>query len=236
MPKRIPEPTIKVSTPEYEISDNTAMIKAQRLMKELKAYGTAKNFAQKCAEVGFQEGLSPTRRWRAILKMPQLREDLLGAWYDRKGQLMLKPDPKKTATVQLWFLASNTPPIGATDDSWTALFLTMISLQRREFLNPQTANHQPGTVINLVKVTLHALQRMIQRGFVLTEKGEISFIQLLECLTQVWAIADDRYREEGTLPAEYKIDYQGAIFVVKASEDYWGKIAMTLVTMYPGKA
>ena len=65
MPKRIPEPTIKVSTPEYEISDNTAMIKAQRLMKELKAYGTAKNFAQKCAEVGFQEGLSPTRRWRA---------------------------------------------------------------------------------------------------------------------------------------------------------------------------
>jgi len=76
---------------------------------------------------------------------------------------------------------------------------------------------------------------MIQRGFVLTENGEISFMQLLECLMQVWVHADERYREECALPAEYKIEYEGAIFVIKAAEDYWGQVAMTLVTMLPPK-
>jgi TPP-dependent indolepyruvate ferredoxin oxidoreductase alpha subunit len=111
----------------------------------------------------------------------------------------------------------------------------MVALGRREILNPQTAVNQLGTVIPLVRVTLHALQRMIQRGFVLTENEEISFSQLLECLVQVWARADHHYYEEGVLPVEYKIEYEGAIFVIKAHEDYQGDVAMTLVTMLPTK-
>jgi hypothetical protein len=235
MAKRIPEPTITFTTPTYAISDHTAMNKARRLMKELKEYAGVKTFEQNFITVGFRPDVSPTKRWQAILKMPKIRDDLFGAWYDKKGQIMARPDPKKTATVQLWFLASNTPPIGATDDSWTSLSLTMVALGRREILNPQTAVNQLGTVIPLVRVTLHALQRMIHRGFVLTENEEISFSQLLECLVQVWARADHHYYEEGVLPAEYKIEYEGAIFVIKAHEDYQGDVAMTLVTMLPTK-
>jgi|AntDeeMinimDraft_5_1070356.scaffolds.fasta_scaffold01779_4 hypothetical protein len=235
MAKRIPAPTITFSTPKYKISNDTAVIKARRLMKELKEYGGAKNFEKNCAAIGFTPDASPTRRWQAILKMPKHRGDLFGAWYDKGDQIMIKPDPKKTTTVRFWFLASNTPPIEATDDTWTALFLTMAVMRRREFLNPQTVNNQTGIAFTLIKVTLHSLQRMIQRGFVLTENGEISFMQLLECLMQVWVHADERYREECALPAEYKIEYEGAIFVIKAAEDYWGQVAMTLVTMLPPK-
>lgn len=236
MAKRIPEPSISVRTPHYEISDQTAMTKARRLMKELKEYAGVKTFEKNFVAMGFRPDLSPTRRWQAVLKMPAARDDLFGAWYDKKGQIMARPDPKKTDSVQLWFLASKTPPIGATDDSWTALNLMMVALRRREVLNPQTAINQLGTVIPLVKVTLHALQRMIQRGFVLTEREEISFSQLLECLVQVWAFADDRYHEERVLPAEYKIQHGGAIFVIKAKENYFsGEVSMTLVTMLPPK-
>jgi hypothetical protein len=70
-------------------------------MKAMKEYAGVKTFEQNFITVGFRPDVSPTKRWQAILKMPKIRDDLFGAWYDKKGQIMARPDPKKTATVQL---------------------------------------------------------------------------------------------------------------------------------------
>lgn len=85
----------------------------------------------------------------------------------------------------------------------------------------------------LLKLTFHVLVRLIQRGRLLSDDGEISYMQLLKLLSEVQHLAEIEYDKQTTFPAEFKVDFMGFTFVVKAVAD---TATMTLVTVYPSKS
>ncbi|WP_166256378.1 hypothetical protein [Marinobacter salicampi] len=244
MGKRVPEPAMKLSVPPYEISDHTAAIKARRLMAKLTDYATADNWGRKNVAMGLNNESSPTRRWKTILNMPKLRNDLLGGWFDRHGRPMPKPDPKTTAKVMVWMLASTKKRIGYMDGDNvfgvvegedSVLFLAGFIFSRNEIRRPDEMGRQVGTAVVMLQVTFHAIQRMIQRGYALTEDGELGYIDLLNCLAYVYSNAKASYEADKSLPATYRVEHEGAVFIVQAKMGRNNEEDMTLVTMLPPK-
>lgn len=228
----IPEPDSTLATPEYEISDHTAALKASRLMQELKDYASPENWHKTLKELGFNQGITNTRRWRRVLKLPQTRKDVIAACLDRNGQVMERPDPKRTAEVMVWLLSSATPEGESSNGSENDLYLSVIGFKRSEVLHPEKTDYMVGASRTMLKISFHALQRMIQRGYGLTKTGTISYRELLRCLTGVWCEACNHRTEKTTLPATFKVEYRGAIFIVKLNEE---DNEMALVTMLPPK-
>lgn len=132
--KRIPEPTIALTPPAYEISDHTAAIKAGRLMGEMKEYGAADRWFRDCAAIRLKPDASNTRRWRAILQIPKVRDDIYRIWLNRKDRLMDKPDPKKTAEVAMMTLVSDSTSANKQQESRKELYLAVFSFIRGDFL------------------------------------------------------------------------------------------------------
>jgi len=56
MARRLPKPAITLTTPTFEISDSTAYIKAQRLMKELKTHANQQNWLRTNQQLGVVSG------------------------------------------------------------------------------------------------------------------------------------------------------------------------------------
>lgn len=232
MTKTIPEPETTLSTPEYAISDHTAALKARRLMTELKEYASSENWAKTNAELGLNGNISNTRRWRKILNMPRSRKDISGSWLDHKGNVMARPDPKKTAEVVVRILAANTRPGNQGGEDERQLYLGTMKFRRNEILRPGRLDKQLGGTYKALRVSFHALQRMVQRGYGLSNDGEIRYRALLDCLASVWEVAYQRFEKETSFPAEYRVEHESAVFVVKV--DNAGS-EMDLVTMLPPK-
>ena len=205
MYKKIPEPKTALATPEYVISDHTAALKARRLMTELKEHASAENWARTNTQLRVKKGISNTRRWRRTLQMPRTRDDILGAWVDGNGEFMRRPDPKKTAEVIIWILAAGATSGKINSAPDAELYLAWISFKRSEVLHPEKVGHKVGPANTMLRITLHAIQRMIQRGYGLTDKGEISYIVLLDCLLMVWQKGRRLLDQETSFPAEYRV-------------------------------
>ena len=231
--RKIPEPSTSMSTPGYAISDQTAALKAGRLMQELKDYASPQNWLHSLGELGFREGISDTRRWRKILRLPQTRKDVIAACLDRNGNVMERPDPKKTAEVMVWLLTASTSdredPEHASENQ---LYLSVIGFKRSEVLHPEKIDYMVGAPRRMLKVSFHAVQRMIQRGYGLTKTGDVSYQELLLCLTGIWGVGFKLRSEQTTFPATLKAVYEDTIFVIKVDDEVK---EMALVTMLPPK-
>lgn len=232
MTKKIPEPETTLATPEYDISDHTAALKARRLMAELKEYASSENWAKTNASLGLAGNISNTRRWRKILNMPRSRKDISGAWFDHKGNMMERPDPKKTAEVLVRILAATSPSGNGDSAQDRELYLGTMKFRRNEILRPGRLDEQLGGAYKALRVSFHALQRMIQRGYGLSKDGELRYRALLDCLASVWEDAYQRFEIETSFPAEYRVEQEGAVFVVKVDN---ASTEMDLVTMLPPK-
>jgi hypothetical protein len=232
MAKTISEPDTFLSTPEYVISDQTAALKTDRLMRELIDYASPENWHRSLKELGFKEGISDTRRWRKILRLPQSRKDIVAACLDRNGEVMEWPDHRKTAEVMVWFLSSGTPEKEVEYARKNQLYLSVIGFKRSEVLHPEKVDYMVGASRTMLKVSFHALQRMIQRGYGLTRTEGVSYRELLLYLTGIWGAAIKHWTDETTFPATFHVEYKDTEFVIKV--DVEGK-EMTLVTMLPPK-
>lgn len=230
MIKRIQEPDLRLVSPTFEISDGTAAIKAKRLMNELKKLGEPEVWFQNCATLGLKANASNTRRWRAILDMPRRRSDVRGIWLDRNGNQMEKPDSRKTAEVAVATLLTDDPQSSQPNQSESELYLGLVNFQRKDFLRAPGHRISPSNAGLILHVSQHVLQRMIQRGFSLTETGEISYRGLIEFFLLIYAEARQKTKEIDQYPATFNVEIEGAVFVVKAPSDH---DVMTLLTMLP---
>ncbi|MBU2952177.1 hypothetical protein [Marinobacter sp. F3R08] len=226
------DPPMKMIVPAYEISDQTAAIKARRLMDEVLNYATPDNLDKSLEDMGMSSDRSGTRRWKILLTLPARRRDLLGVWLDGKGRSMERPDPKKTRTLLLIMLVSS--DLVSVREGSGKLFLSSILFERNQILRAYTSGIKAGKTSAMLTVTLHALQRMIQRGAALTDNGELSYVDLLNHLTNVFVLAQKRFLADKTL-LEHRIEFAGGTFVVRAGESGQGKSELTLVTMLPPK-
>ena len=118
---------------------------------------------------------------------------------------MMRPDPKKTAEVFIWMPASTKLNPKALGEEESAVYLSCIMFKRREILYPEKVDYKPGTAAILLRITLYAIQRMIQRGYALAEDGEISYSELLSCLGYIYSGAIEQYEVAPTLPAENRV-------------------------------
>jgi len=228
MGKQVPEPAIKLSAPDYEISDQTAAIKARRLMGNLMDYGTPENWLRTMQSFGIKPEMSSTRKWKAVLQLPRQRKDSIGYWLNKSGERMEKPHPKETSEVLLFQLITD-----RAGDGDSRLTLTTISLKRTNILSPQRRGSLDSKALAKMTVTFHVLQRMTQRGHALSSNGEISYLKLVEFFTQIWQSAADLCLDQPhSLPAKFEIEHEGAVFIVKATNI---ASAMALVTMLPVK-
>jgi hypothetical protein len=226
----MPKPDTPIRTPTFEVSDQTAAIKARRLMKALWADTSEESLNRREKEIGLFSK-SNTKRWRAVLRFPLRGKNVNGSWFNKAGEVMEKPDPKKTETVFITMLESGTFPgiIDGVECHVEGLFLVSQKYKRSHVLNPRQNIEIPGKSECLLQITFHALQRLIQRGFGLSFNGEIDHKVLIMLLFIVWNVALERHKKQKEFPATFKVEESGATFVVKA-ESY--TTTMTLVTMY----
>ena len=222
-----------VKTAAYEISDETAAIKAKRLMNRLSKHATPENFLKTSERYGLRKGASPTKQWQAVLKMAMRRDDVIACLYDAKMRRLEKPDPKRTKEVVMFLLAQADGFV--TDDEGErqadGLYLGYLSFPRSAMLNPErTSAEDIGALYVMMRVTLHALQRLIQRGHAISKDGEISYQDLLTILLNVGCEAKNRMEQQSEFPATVKVESIGTQFVVKQNTPDG---AMALLTMLP---
>lgn len=221
------EETILVA-PEYELSTHIAETKARRLLAGLSDYASEENWHRINEKLGVAPGLHPKKKWRAILKLPTKRNDIIGMWFDKKEQPMKWPDEKKTDLMTILLLAAGEPK--TREEPEKGLYLAYMVYDRAHVLKPSRPDNQIGRVNVLLKVTFHVLVRLIQRGRLLSVDGEIDYMRLLMLLGEVQNVAEDEYDRLTSFPADIKVDLMGFTFVVKAVAD---TATMTLVTVYP---
>lgn len=214
--------------PEYELSNHIAENKARRLPAGLSDYASEENWHRINERLGVAPELHPKKKWRAILKLPNKRNDILGMWFDKKEQPMKWPDEKKTELMTILLLAAGEPK--TPEEPEKGLYLAYMVYDRAHVLKPSRPDNQIGRVNVLLRVTFHVLVRLIQRGRLLSDDGEISYIRLLKLLGEIQNLAEEEYDQRTTFPAEFKVTFMGFTFVVAAVAD---TATMTLVTVYP---
>jgi len=227
MPKTIPEPSISISIPAFAISDQTAAIKARRIIEQIKGYATLENWHKRNATLGLKVGISNTRAWRIILGLPRTRKDAMGFWFDRKGNQMDRPDEKRTHEVALLMLSSNAVQSVTGTELDDGLYLSLVCYNRTGVLQRQRT-HALNTEGAVLSVTFHVLQRIIQRGYGLSPGGELTYRGLLTCLVDVWSLAVEA--SERAPGEKVVIDYQGGRFVIQWPSK---EKPMILVTLLP---
>jgi hypothetical protein len=118
----------------------------------------------------------------------------------------------------------------------TGLWFTLYSYERGKVLRPRRGEVQPR-FYPVVKITLHAIQRYFQRGYELTDNGEITYRQLVEGLQMACYEAFGEMLDDLDLKS-YTLSYKEIQFVFKREEknplDGEGE-AIALVTILPGK-
>jgi hypothetical protein len=220
--------------PAHEISDSTAAIKARRLMEQLTKSASVENWQTVIAELGLNEELSNTRLWKRPLFRSAKRNDMLCLWFDRRKQLMDKPDAKRTAEVMLLKISVVDESSEHYDPSYEGIYLAFQGVQRNVILNPQRrSDEDKGFMAGaLLKITFHVLQRIIQRGHGLADDGQISYYQLLNYLSFVWLTAEYQRVEHREFPVDLTVEYEGSRFIVHSPDK---RAPMTLITLLPKK-
>ncbi|KAA1172794.1 hypothetical protein FWJ25_13350 [Marinobacter salinexigens] len=221
------------------ISDETAKLKASRLMNELMQYNDAENWLKGVSFLGFHEHASYTKRWRAILRLPIARKDLIGFWFDRKKQKMERPDPKRTNTVLLVKLYADElirkTAFGQEYNEGQGLYLGSTVLERSAILHPERSQSeqsiQDSTII-FMKITFHSLQRLLQRGYGLSDDGEVSYERLLTCLYEVWLEGELLFRKTSG-EAQVIVPYAGLRFVLAKKSGANNDAPLDLITVLP---
>jgi hypothetical protein len=202
------------------ISDETARIKASRLMNELMLFNDPESWFKGLRSLGFHENASGTKRWRAILRLPTVQKDLIGFWLDRKKRNMERPDAKRTSCVLLVKLFADelvrTTSFGQEHAEERGLYLGCLVLPRSAMIYPERAqsrqSHQESTIV-FMKITFHSLQRLFQRGYGLSENGEVGYERLLKCLFDVWLAGENLFKQTRE-ETRVIVSYAGLRFVL----------------------
>ena len=223
------------------ISDETARIKASRLMNKLVQFNDTENWFKGVRSLGFHENASSTKRWRAILRLPQVHKDLIGFWLDRNNQWMERPDAKRTRRVLLVKLYAdeivrNTSQ-GRISTGENGLFLGGTNFQRSAILHPERVQsrqiNEDSTII-FMKITFHVLQRLFQRGYGLSDEGELSYERLLKCLFEVWLAGENLFLEAPE-KSQVIVPYDGLRFVLSKRDCVNNEAPLDLVTVLPAQ-
>lgn len=221
------------------ISDETARIKAIRLMNELMLFNDPESWFMGLRSLGFHENASGTKRWRAILRLPTVQKDVIGFWLDRKKRNMERPDARRTSCVLLVKLFADelvrTTSCGQEHAEERGLYLGCLALPRPAIIYPERAqsrqSHQESTIV-FMKITFHSLQRLFQRGYGLSEEGGISYERLLKCLFDVWLAGKILF---GQTPEETRVivPFAGLRFVLARNTCINGEAPLDLITVLP---
>ena len=240
MDKRLSTPdSIEVLPLSCGISDETAKLKASRLMNKLMHYNDAENWFKGVRSLGFHEDASNTKRWRAILRLPIVQKDLIGFWFDRQKQKMERPDPKRTHTVLLVKLYADelirTTTYGQEYSEGQGLYLGGTGFERSAILHPERTQSresmQESTVI-FMKITFHSIQRLFQRGYCLSDDGEVSYERLLTCLHEVWLEGEILFRQTSD-EKQVTVPYKGLRFVLARKSCANNDAQLDLITILP---
>ena len=240
MDKRLTTPdSMEVLPMSCGISDETARIKASRLMNKLTQYNDADNWFKGVRSLGFHEDASNTKRWRAILRLPIVQRDLIGFWFDRKKQKMERPDPKRTNTVLLVKLYADElirrTAYGQKHSEGRGLYLGGTGFERSAILHPERdqsrESMQESTVI-FMKITFHSLQRLFQRGYGLSDDGEVSYKRLLTCLYEVWLEGEIMFRQTSN-EKQVAVPYKGLRFILARKSSVNNDAPLDLITVLP---
>lgn len=221
------------------ISDETARIKASRLMNKLMQFNDAENWFKSVRSLGFHENASSTKRWRTILRLPLVQKDLIGYWLDRKKQNMARPDAKRTSSVLLVKLYADElvrkTASGEEHKGEQGLYLGGTMFQRSAVLHPERAQSQQSTkesTIIFMKITFHSLQRLFQRGYGLSEDGDISYERLLKCLFDVWLAGENLFKQSSE-ETRVTVPYSGVRFVLARPSCTDNDAPLDLITVLP---
>lgn len=225
----------------YGISDETARIKAERLMNKLIQFNDAGNWFKSIRFLGFHENASGTKRWRTILQLPLVQKDLIGFWLDRKNREMVRPDAKRTNSVFLVKLYADElvrkTAYGAKHKEGQGLYLGSTMLQRSAILYPERARSRELTEVStmvLMKITFHSLQRLFQRGYGLSDDGNISYERLLKCLLDV-LLAGENLFQQAPEETRVTVPYLGLRFVLARQSGTNNAAPLNLITVLPSR-
>jgi len=221
------------------ISDETARIKADRLMNKLMQFNDSENWFKSVRSPGFHENASGTKRWRTILRLPLVQKDLIGFWLDRKNRNMARPDAKRTSSVLLVKLYADElvrkTTSGEEHKGEPGLYLGGTMLQRSAILYPDRAqsrhSNEESTIV-FMKITFHSLQRLFQRGHGISEDGDISYECLLECLFEVWLAGEILFKQSSE-ETRVTVPYSGIRFVLAKPSVTNNEAPLDLITVLP---
>ena len=223
------------------ISDSTARIKAERLKREISAWSSSENWKKTIVSVGVRTDISPTKRWRNIISADKKQSHLLTHRFDKKGLRTETLDPKKISKVILYTLYDGEAKAVEEDGSTSSFedcLLACVSFDRTRSLNPRRSGSHDAEddTRALLRITRHALQRLFQRGFGLSQNGSIEYQNLLQlfitCRDQVGRAWAGTSPDQPGQQNEIEIIIDDVRLVVKrdAHDDI-----PTLVTIKPGK-
>jgi hypothetical protein len=191
---------------DFDISDSTARIKAERFMASLQSYANPDNFRQLNQQFGIRGDRTPTSVWKSIINIGLKREDVFALLEGRKSESQIPEMNKAIKAVHVFaMIGENNPEIG--------LWLIRMSYKRSKILKPQPGE-RIGSPSLLIKVTFHSLQRIFQRGYGLTKDGELSQFQLVKILFFVWREALQASIEQGISNGKLIVVTPQARFVV----------------------
>lgn len=204
------------------ISDETAMIKAKRYMEQLKEYGSESNWYAVSKQYGLDINSTPSKQWKAILRLANTRKDARYLCFDAKGVQVAPTAKKKIRMVTSLNLAS--------DEYFEGVHLIYLRWHRSLTLRPRL-DTPPFDAVPILKITLHSLQRIFQRGYGITKDGELDYLHLTDVLIDVFAEAFEE-KTNGNADNKIIVDIDSARCVV-VCEELPPASPMTLVTVLP---
>lgn len=217
------------------ISDETAMIKARRFMDNLKSYSDLGNWAATSQRLGLNGQGTPKKAWETILRFNKTRKDSLVYCTDKTGNMAPASNPRKVSFVHVVNLLAS-GPAGLADDGSIVeygLWLANLTFTRSRVLRPRYGDSQPD-VASLLKITMHSLQRIFQRGYGLTEDGELDYMHLTRLTVWLWQECVERYEGLPGSVDQITISASEAKFVVSRTGSE-PMSPMTLITVLPAR-
>ena len=215
-----------------QISDTTAALKAEKLFKTVlheKGQDTEIRAVLADRHGTLDSGI---RLWHRILKLRELIPDSSVRFYDSNGQEHDEGHEKRTKAVLLTGLF-----VDQTNQSAQRLVLGSHLFKRSEFRNGSKGR---GKLIltPMLYLTHHAVQRLFQRGYGMTDDGQVDIGEFTSLLSLVWgtfyeALTENyaKFGEEEIVGSKASIFCQGYEFVVGCES----RFSISLITLMDAK-
>lgn len=215
-----------------QISDTTAALKAERLFKTVlheKGKDTEIRAVLASPHGSIKTGI---RLWQRILRLSDLIPDSKVRFFSPNGEEQQEGHEKRTKAVLLTGFF-----VDQSNQSSQRLVLGSHLFTRSEFRNGSKGT---GKLIltPILYLTHHATQRLFQRGYGLSDDGQINIVELINILTLVWGTFYEalnshysKFSDEEIVGSKASIFCQGFEFVVGCES----RSLITLITLMDAK-